>query len=113
VEDDENGQLVMGINNHGLSLEEFGRMLTTQAGWGMRAMPPATAATNHHSFRPLRDFGVADQLQRVHPAIHHKPRFSGGLGHQFFATGCHRWGERGYQHHVRQTAVLPVEPVVG
>lgn len=36
VEDDENGQLVVGIDDESLSLEEFGRMLTTHAGWGMR-----------------------------------------------------------------------------
>jgi hypothetical protein len=36
VEDDEDGQLVVGIDDHELSLEEFGRMLTTYAGWGMR-----------------------------------------------------------------------------
>lgn len=36
VEDDENGQLVVGIDDQELSLEEFGRMLTTYAGWGMR-----------------------------------------------------------------------------
>ena len=36
VEDDENGQLVVGIDNQELRLEEFGRMLTTYAGWGMR-----------------------------------------------------------------------------
>ena len=36
VEDDENGQLVVGIDDEDLSLEEFGRMLTTYAGWGMR-----------------------------------------------------------------------------
>jgi hypothetical protein len=36
VEDDENGQLVVGIDDKELSLEEFGRMLTTYAGWGMR-----------------------------------------------------------------------------
>jgi len=36
VEDDENGQLVVGIDDKELSLEEFGRMLTTHAGWGMR-----------------------------------------------------------------------------
>ena len=36
VEDDENGQLVVGIDEEQLSLEEFGRMLTTYAGWGMR-----------------------------------------------------------------------------
>ena len=34
--DDENGQLVVGIDDQELSLEEFGRMLTTYAGWGMR-----------------------------------------------------------------------------
>ena len=32
---DEDGQLVVGIDNEQLSLEEFGRMLTTHAGWGM------------------------------------------------------------------------------
>jgi hypothetical protein len=36
VEDDEDGQLVVGIDDQELSLEEFGRMLTTHAGWGMR-----------------------------------------------------------------------------
>ena len=36
VGDDENGQLVVGIDAEDLSLEEFGRMLTTHAGWGMR-----------------------------------------------------------------------------
>ena len=36
VEDDENGQLVVGIDEQELTLEEFGRMLTTCAGWGMR-----------------------------------------------------------------------------
>jgi len=36
VEDDENGQLVVEIDDQQLSLEEFGRMLTTYAGWGMR-----------------------------------------------------------------------------
>jgi hypothetical protein len=36
VEDDENGQLAVGIDDKELSLEEFGRMLTTYAGWGMR-----------------------------------------------------------------------------
>jgi hypothetical protein len=36
VEDDENGQLVVEIDDQRLSLEEFGRMLTTRAGWGMR-----------------------------------------------------------------------------
>ena len=36
VEDHENGQLVVGIDDQQLSLQEFGRMLTTYAGWGMR-----------------------------------------------------------------------------
>ena len=36
VEDNEHGQLVVGIDDQQLSLEEFGRMLTTYAGWGMR-----------------------------------------------------------------------------
>ncbi len=36
VEDDENGQLVVRIDDQELKLEEFGRMLTTYAGWGMR-----------------------------------------------------------------------------
>jgi hypothetical protein len=34
--DDEDGRLVVGIDDHELGLEEFGRMLTTYAGWGMR-----------------------------------------------------------------------------
>ena len=36
VQDDENGQLVVAIDDHELSLEQFGRLLTTYAGWGMR-----------------------------------------------------------------------------
>lgn len=36
VMDDEDGRLVVGIDDHELGLEEFGRMLTTYAGWGMR-----------------------------------------------------------------------------
>ena len=36
IEDDENSQLVVEIDDKELSLEEFGRMLTTYAGWGMR-----------------------------------------------------------------------------
>jgi hypothetical protein len=36
VEDDENAQLVVAIDDQRLNLEEFGRMLTTRAGWGMR-----------------------------------------------------------------------------
>ncbi len=36
VEDDENGQLVVGIDDKQLSLQEFGRLLRTYAGWGMR-----------------------------------------------------------------------------
>jgi len=36
IEDDEDGQLVVGIDDHELSLEQFGRLLTTHAGWGMR-----------------------------------------------------------------------------
>ena len=34
--EDEEGKLVVGIDDRELSLEEFGRMLTTYAGWGMR-----------------------------------------------------------------------------
>jgi len=36
VHDDENRELVVEIDGHELSLKEFGRMLTTYAGWGMR-----------------------------------------------------------------------------
>jgi len=36
IEDDEDGQLVVGIDDEQLSLEQFGRLLTTHAGWGMR-----------------------------------------------------------------------------
>jgi len=36
VGDDEEGRLVVGIDNNELSLLEFGRMLTTYSGWGMR-----------------------------------------------------------------------------
>jgi hypothetical protein len=36
IEDDAERQLVVVIDDHELSLEEFGRLLTTYAGWGMR-----------------------------------------------------------------------------
>jgi hypothetical protein len=36
IMDDENGELVVGIDDQELTLEAFGRMLTTYAGWGMR-----------------------------------------------------------------------------
>ena len=36
VEDDENGEAVIVIDDQELSLFEFGRLLTTHAGWGMR-----------------------------------------------------------------------------
>jgi len=36
VEDDEDGQAVILVDDRELSLEEFGRLLTTYAGWGMR-----------------------------------------------------------------------------
>jgi hypothetical protein len=36
IEDDENGQLVVVIDDQELSLAQFGRMLVTHAGWGMR-----------------------------------------------------------------------------
>jgi hypothetical protein len=36
IEDDERGQAVISIDNKELSLEEFGRLLTVYAGWGMR-----------------------------------------------------------------------------
>jgi hypothetical protein len=36
IHDDENGQLVVEIDDQELNLEQFGRLLTTYAGWGMR-----------------------------------------------------------------------------
>ena len=36
VESDEDGQAVIHVDGRELSLEEFGRLLTTYAGWGMR-----------------------------------------------------------------------------
>jgi hypothetical protein len=36
IHDDEEGRLVVQIDDHELNLEEFGRLLTTHAGWGMR-----------------------------------------------------------------------------
>lgn len=38
IEDDENGRPVFLIDGHELTLEEFGRLLVTHAGWGMRIM---------------------------------------------------------------------------
>jgi hypothetical protein len=32
------GQAIIYIDDHELSLEEFGRLLTTYAGWGMRTV---------------------------------------------------------------------------
>ena len=36
IEDDESGRLLVRIDDHELSMEEFGQLLVTHAGWGMR-----------------------------------------------------------------------------
>jgi len=36
IHDNEDGQAVIWIDDHELSLRDFGRLLTTHAGWGMR-----------------------------------------------------------------------------
>jgi hypothetical protein len=36
IEDDGDGEAVIHIDDHELSLREFGRLLTTYSGWGMR-----------------------------------------------------------------------------
>jgi hypothetical protein len=36
IDDDENGELVVHIDDQELRLQEFGRLLRTYAGWGMR-----------------------------------------------------------------------------
>lgn len=36
INDDEDGQLMVGIDDKELTLEEFGRMMISYAGWGMR-----------------------------------------------------------------------------
>ena len=36
IEDDEEGELVVYVDDQELNLRDFGRMLTTHAGWGMR-----------------------------------------------------------------------------
>jgi hypothetical protein len=36
IEDDESGRLLVRIDDHELSMEEFGQLLVTYAGWGMR-----------------------------------------------------------------------------
>lgn len=36
IEDDGDGKAVIHIDDHELSLRDFGRLLTTHAGWGMR-----------------------------------------------------------------------------
>lgn len=36
IEDDEHGELVAAVDETKLILEEFGRLLRTYAGWGMR-----------------------------------------------------------------------------
>ena len=36
IEDNEDGEAVIHIDDHELSLRDFGRMLTVHAGWGMR-----------------------------------------------------------------------------
>jgi len=38
VEDDENGEAIIHIDDRELSLEQFGRLLTTYSGWGMRVV---------------------------------------------------------------------------
>ena len=36
MESDEQGEAIVHIDEHELSLREFGRLLTTYGGWGMR-----------------------------------------------------------------------------
>jgi len=36
IEDNEDGEAVIHIDDHELSLRDFGRLLTVHAGWGMR-----------------------------------------------------------------------------
>jgi hypothetical protein len=52
IEDDANGEAVIHIDDNELTLREFGRLLTTYAGWGMRiAFVPDDLVTEQPKIR--------------------------------------------------------------
>jgi hypothetical protein len=57
LRDDELGQAVICVDDQKLSLEEFGRMLTTYAGWGMRIEFTPEDETEHRPRLEVRDPG--------------------------------------------------------
>jgi len=63
IQDGENGQLIVEVDDHEISLEQFGRLLTTYAGWGMRI-----------------EFVPSDELHRrpVHEVREPEPQNEGG-----------------------------------
>jgi hypothetical protein len=58
IEDDEDGQVVIYVDDRKLTLEEFGRMLVTYAGWGMRIEFTPDDETEH---RPRLDVREPDE----------------------------------------------------
>jgi len=55
IRDDADGQLVVAIDEHELSLEAFGRLLVTHAGWGMRIEIVPEDRLQHRPALEVRD----------------------------------------------------------
>jgi len=55
IHDSDDGQLVVVIDDHELSLAEFGRMLVTYAGWGMRIEFVPDDRTQHRPKLEVRE----------------------------------------------------------
>jgi hypothetical protein len=55
LHDDEDGRLVVQIDDRELSLEEFGRLLVTHAGWGMRIEFVPDDALHRRPAREVRE----------------------------------------------------------
>jgi hypothetical protein len=55
IHDDQHGQLVIEIDEQELRLEEFGKLLTTYAGWGMRIEFVPDDELHRHPVREVRE----------------------------------------------------------
>jgi hypothetical protein len=55
VEDDEEGQAIIRVDDRELTLAEFGRLLVTHAGWGMRVEFTPADATDQRPRLEVRD----------------------------------------------------------
>ena len=55
IDSDEEGQVIIDVDGRELSLEEFGKMLVTYAGWGMRFEFTPEDATDRRPRLEVRD----------------------------------------------------------